>query len=130
MSFLRSCMSAVTTRSVDLGQHVLAHGQELGDDAGDLAARCERGAGHVSHQAQSAAAVDEADAVLCEGRAERARGLRIGRIGAFARPAVNADAADGIFAPAQHASEGQGALDRDFLALSGILRFKGCYLKC
>ena len=74
-----------------LRQHVLAHGQELGDDAGDLAARGERGAGHLSHEAQSAAAVDEADAVLRQRRAERARGFRIGGIGAFARAAINAE---------------------------------------
>ena len=46
----------------DIGKHALLFFQESRDDAGDLAARIEHGAGDDPHQSDRAAAVDEPDA--------------------------------------------------------------------
>ena len=58
-----------------------------------LAAVIERRAGHLAHQAEAAAAVDEADVVRGQLCAERPCGGRVGRIFAEAGAAVDADAA-------------------------------------
>ena len=50
---------------------VLAVDQEFRDDAGHLAAVLEHGVGELAHQADRAAAIDEADAVLGQDLAER-----------------------------------------------------------
>ena len=52
---------------------VLARHQEFGDDAGDLRRRAsEHRVGELAHHADGAAAIDEADAVLGQDRAEGA----------------------------------------------------------
>ena len=55
---------------------VLAVGQEFRDDAGHLAAVVEHRLGDRAHQADRAAAIDQADAVLGQDGSERPRGLR------------------------------------------------------
>ena len=55
---------------VRLGHGVLARHQELGDDAGDLAAVFEHGLGDGAHQPDGAAAIDEPDVVVGEEFAE------------------------------------------------------------
>jgi len=61
------------------------------DDAQHLAAGGQRGVGHLAHQPGVAAAVDQPMAALAEGRAERARGLGVARIGAAARAAIDTE---------------------------------------
>ena len=55
---------------------------------------CQHRAGDLAHQAEAAAAVDEADAVLGHALPELARGLGVGRIGAGVGAAVDADVVD------------------------------------
>ena len=61
ISFLRWCMSSTTTSSVDVAQHALLDREEGRDDAGDATAVRQHRAGKLAHQAEPAAAVDEAD---------------------------------------------------------------------
>ena len=75
-------------------QRVLVADQELRDDAGDLAAVVEDGAGDRAHHAFAAAAIDQADAGFGHGGAERGRGLDEGRVGARAGAAIDADFRD------------------------------------
>ena len=78
---------------VGIADHLLLLGEEARDDAGNLTAVIEGRACHLAHQAEAAAAVDEADVVRGEIRAERACGGRVGGIFAEAGAAVDADAA-------------------------------------
>ena len=55
---------------------------------------CQHRAGDLAHQAEAAAAVDEADAVLRHALPELARGLGVGWIGAGVGAAVDADVVD------------------------------------
>jgi hypothetical protein len=73
---------------------VLTVGEELGNDAGDLAAMVEHAVGKLAHQPDRAAAIDEADAVLGKRLAELSRGR--GEIGIAARSgaAIDADSSD------------------------------------
>jgi len=64
-------MSSVNDQLVGIADHLLLLGEEARDDAGDLTAVIERRACHLAHQAEAAAAVDEADVVRGELRAER-----------------------------------------------------------
>jgi hypothetical protein len=76
---------------VDGAQHLLAFRQEGGDDAGDASAVIERGARYFAHEAEAAAAVDEADAALRECAPKRLRRPRVSRIVALARSAIDTD---------------------------------------
>ena len=60
---------------VGIAQHALTLGQEARNDARHAAAVLEHGAGQLAHQAEAAAAVDEADIVLGNQLPELARGL-------------------------------------------------------
>ena len=71
-----------------IDQHVFAEVEEGGNDAGDVAAIVEHGAGDLAHQPDTAAAIDEADAFLGEDRAEVARGARV-RSGSGRGPSRN-----------------------------------------
>ena len=76
-------------------ERALALGQEVRDDAGDLAAVVEHGFGKLAHQADRAAAVDQADAVLRQDFAEGAGGLDEGGVGSRAGAAIDADFSNG-----------------------------------
>ncbi len=58
---------------VDVAHHPLLLGEEGRNDADDAAAAFERGARHLSHEPEAAAAVDEADAVLAPAPAPSVR---------------------------------------------------------
>ena len=60
----------------------------------DLAAVVEHGVAPVAHHADGAAAIDQADAVLGQDRAEGAGGLDEGRVGARPGAAIDADFSD------------------------------------
>ena len=72
------------------------------------------GVGDLAHHADGAAAIDEADAVLGEDRAEVFCGLDIGRVGARPGAAVDADFADFAhflrFAHGLHVHRGCGSV--------------------
>ena len=76
---------------LDVRQHVLARLEEVRDDAGDVAAGRERRPRHRAHQADIAAAVDEAHPGLRERGPEDLRGLAEGRITAEAGAAIDTD---------------------------------------
>jgi len=73
---------------------MLALAQEARDDAGDVAPMLERRACRLAHQAEAAAAIDEADAQSGENAAERARSLGESRVVARAGAAIDADILD------------------------------------
>ena len=77
---------------VQAGVADLALHQAFGDDADHAAAGGQRGVGHLAHQADLAAAVDQLPAARADGLAERARRRGVGRPRAVARAAVDADA--------------------------------------
>src|SRR5690606_1130856 len=66
--------------------------EEAGDDAEDVAARREHGAGEDAHETDRAAAIDEPDAGLGEDRAEPLGRFGIGGIGAGRGTAIDANA--------------------------------------
>src|SRR5262245_22222784 len=70
---------------------MLALTQEARDDAGYEAAVIEHRAGDLAHEAEAAAAIDEADAGSGESLAEVARGLGVGGVSARAGAAIDAD---------------------------------------
>ena len=74
-----------------LAQQRVAVGQELRDDAGDMAAGVEHGMRQGPHQTAPATAVDEADVVRRHGCTKRAGSRRVARIVAARRAAVDAD---------------------------------------
>ena len=52
---------------VDAGEHAFLGAQEFRDDAGHVAARFKHGFGHFAHEAQAAAAINQANAGLDHG---------------------------------------------------------------
>src|SRR5581483_574432 len=72
--------------------------EEGRDDAGDAAAVRQHRACQLAHEAESAAAVDEADAVSGHDGPELARGTGVSGVGADVRAAVDADVADAALA--------------------------------
>jgi hypothetical protein len=78
----------------------LARPERVRDHADDLPARAEDGVRQRPHQADAAAAVDEADALAREEAAQVARGLDVQLLGARIRSAEHADAADHRYSPA------------------------------
>ena len=74
-----------------LDQHLLALAQETRDDADDVAAVIEHGAGDLAHEAEAAPAIDEADAGSGKPLPEFPRRLGVSRVSARARPAIDAD---------------------------------------
>ncbi len=79
----------------ELGQlchRALAALQEARNDPGDAAAAVEHRAGERSHEADGAAAIDEAHARIRHGTAEGAGRFLVGRVGPEPRAAINANA--------------------------------------
>src|SRR5665213_4066762 len=70
----------------------LAVVQMVGDDAGHLAARLEGGIGQETHQADPAAAIDQADLVLAQEAAEPNRRRAIGLGDLAGGAAIDAEA--------------------------------------
>jgi hypothetical protein len=77
-------------------QHMLAIGQEFGNDSGDEPAVVEDRFGAGAHQAGRAAAVDQRDAVLGQDSAEPTRCLHEGRVGAWTGAAIDANGFDSV----------------------------------
>src|SRR6201999_1651178 len=75
-------------------ERVLARGEEIRNDAGDHAAMIEHGGCDRAHQAERAAAIDQADCVLGENLAERAGGFHEVGVGARTGAAIDADRPD------------------------------------
>ena len=92
MSALRSCIESTTCIVVTPVWPISRAIKRMGNDADDLAAGREHGIGHHAHQADVAAAVDQARTASDECPPERAGGLRICRTEPVARPAEDADA--------------------------------------
>jgi hypothetical protein len=74
-----------------LPEHHLAGLQEVRDDAGDLAAMVDDRFGDRAHQADRAAAINQADVVLGQYPAKCAGGFNEFRVTAGSRTAINAN---------------------------------------
>ncbi len=79
---------------VDTGIADLVSLQEVRDHAGDVAALFQDGPGDHAHEADVAGPVDHPDAAPGDVPAQRAAGVRMGRVGAQARAAEDAKGTD------------------------------------
>src|SRR6185312_3875670 len=78
---------------VDVAHHRFLLDEEARDYARHTSAVIACGAGHLAHEAEAAAAVDQADVVACHRRAQRARRFSVCRIESQTRTAIDADIA-------------------------------------
>ena len=99
------------------GQRILARAQKIRDDAGDGAAMIEHGFGDRAHQADRAAAIDQANIVFSEDPAEPLCGLDEAGVCAGAGAAIDTNSLDSVHI-------GHVALQRRCVKASGFARIK------
>ncbi len=84
---------------LDIGQRMFLADEEARNDPGDIAAGGKRRPGEASHQPLAAAAIDEADPFGRERAPELLSRVAKPRIGAVARPAIDANVPNRTHAP-------------------------------
>ncbi len=109
----RACRVVTISSCARVCAHSRAPVRNVGDDAGDLAAVVERASRDRAHQAERAAAIDQADAVLGKGRAEALwpPSTKFG-IGTGTGAAIDADSFDRVHMVAMVALHATGSSRR------------------